>query len=47
MDDPTIEDTVGTTRPFLFRFTLHVRQPEYETDQTPRVQRTLTPDPYG
>ena len=34
-------------RELLLHFTLHVRQHEYETDPTPRVQRTLTPDPYG
>ena len=31
----------------LLHFTLHVRQHEYETYPTPRVQSTLTPDSYG
>ena len=30
-----------------FTFHVHVRQRDYETDPNPRVQRTLTPDPYG
>ena len=39
------DERCGTTRP---SFTFHVtRQHEYETDPTPRVQRTLTPNPYG
>ena len=37
----------GIMTPSLLRFTLHVRQHDYETGENPRVQRTLTPDPYG